>query len=147
MDKETEERAIFATKVFCRLCEEHQIKTCSWEKSPVWNDYVEGRIDEAELSRRAESDVGEFVTMIREGKELEKSLVDPSSDDQKARRIKIANRIYRNVCTKSGHNNCFFKNFAAWSEYVNETIDENTFIESAIFEVQAMKKDMDVQKT
>jgi hypothetical protein len=146
-DKETKERAIFAAKVFCRLSEEHKINTCSWEKSPAWKDYVEGKIDEAELSRSVESSVRGFVETIRQGEEFQTPLLNPSHEDQKARRVKVANRIYRNACAKSGQNKCFFKNFTAWSEFVNGIIDENTFIETALFEVLDMKKDLNTQES
>jgi len=140
LDHRTRERTIFAAKVFCRLCEEHKIKTCSWEKSPAWSEYVEGKIDESELSRRAEANVKDFVKMVWSPGDLETPDESVSSEGQKRRRTKIANKIYRNACTKSGLNDCFFKNFSAWSEYVNGSMDENAFIDSAIFEVLEMKK-------
>jgi hypothetical protein len=146
LDYETRERAIFATKVFCRLCEEHKIKTCSWEKSPTWNEYVEGKIDEAELSRTAEANVRDFVKIFSDYKNLETPVVNVSHEDQKTHRIRIANKIYRNACTQSGLNHCFFKNFAAWSDYVNGMMDEDAFVESAIFEVLKIKKNADVEK-
>ncbi len=146
LDYETRDRAIFATKVFCRFCEEHKIKTCLWEKSPVWNEYVEGRIDEAELSRSAEVNVRDFVKIFSDSKNLETPVVDVLHEDQKTRRIRIANKIYRNACTKSGLDHCFFKNFAAWSDYVNGMIDEDAFIESAVFEVLKIKRNADVEK-
>ncbi|MFZ0929217.1 MAG: hypothetical protein WAN11_11490 [Syntrophobacteraceae bacterium] len=145
-DPETREKAIFATKVFCRLCDEHKIKTCSWEKSPTWNEYVEGKIDEAELSLTAEANVRDFVKMFSDYKDLETPVVNVPQEDQKKRRTRIANKIYRNACTKSGLNHCFFKNFSTWSEYVNGAIDEDAFIESAIFEVLKMKKNADAEK-
>jgi hypothetical protein len=140
LDHGTRERASFATKVFCRLCEEHKIKTCSWEKSPAWIEYVEGKIDEAELSRTAEANVKDFVQILSTYEGLETPVVNVSIQDQKTRRARIANKIYRNACTTSGLNHCFFRNFAAWSEYVNGTINEDSFIESAIFEVLEMKE-------
>jgi len=146
LDYDARERAIFATKVFCRFCEEHKIKTCSWEKSPAWNEYVEGKIDEAELSRTAEANVRDFVKIFSDYKNLETPVVNVSHEDQKTRRIRIANKIYRNACAKSGLDHCFFKNFATWSEYVNGMIDEDTFIESAVFEVLKIKKNADAEK-
>ena len=139
LDIQTKERAIFATKVFCRLCEEHKVKTCSWEKSPAWKEYVEGEIDEAELSRRAEASVRDFVKMVSENKHLGAPVDNVSNEDQKTLRTKIANKIYRNACSKSGLSNCFFKNFATWSEFVNGMTDEDAFIEGAILEVLEMK--------
>ncbi len=145
-DPETREKAIFANKVFCRLCDEHKIKTCSWEKSPTWNEYVEGKIDEAELSLTAEANVRDFVKMFSDYKDPGTPFVNVPQEDQKKRRIRIANKIYRNACAKSGLNQCFFKNFATWSEYVNGAIDEDAFIESAVFEVLEMKKNTDAEK-
>jgi hypothetical protein len=146
LDLETRERAIFATKVFCRLCEEHKIKSRSWEKSPAWIEYVEGKIDEAELSRTAEANVRDFVQILSDYEEPKIPVVNVSIQDQKTHRTRIANKIYRNACTKSGLNRCFFKNFATWSEYVNGMINEDAFIESAIFEVLKMKKNGDGEK-
>lgn len=146
LDHDARERANFAAKVFCRLCEKHKIKTCSWEKSPSWSEYVEGKIDEAELSRRAEANVRDFVQMVRENKGLGTHIVNVSQEDPKTLRTKIANKIYRNACAKSGLNNCFFKNFTTWSDYVNGVIDEDAFIDSAIFEVLEMKNRGDAEK-
>ncbi len=145
-DQETRARAIFATKVFCRLCDKHKIKTCSWEKSPVWSEYVEGKIDESELSSRAEANVRAFVKMVWENKVLERPVGNFSDEDHRARRSKIANKIYRGVCTKSGLDKCFFNRFAIWSEYVNGVIDEDVFIEDTVFEVLKMKENGDAEK-
>jgi hypothetical protein len=139
-DRQTRDRSIFAARVFCRLCEEHKIKTCSWEKSPAWREYVEGKIDEVELALRAEANIRDFVKMVWESGDSKAPAVKVSQD-QKAQRAKIANKIYRNACTKSGLNNCFFKNFETWSEYVNGMMDEDAFIESAIFEVLEIKRE------
>jgi hypothetical protein len=141
----TRERALFATKVFCRLCAEHGIKTCSWEKSPAWNDYVEGKIDEAELSRTAAANIRDYSKIFEDYKVMPTS-IEASHEDRRSHRARIANRIYRSVCTKSGLKHCFFKNFAIWSEFVNGMLDEYAFIEGAIFEVLDMKRNADAEK-
>ena len=146
LDLETRERAIFATKVFCRLCEAHKIKSCSWEKAPAWIEYVDGKIDETELSRTADANVRDFAQILSDYGELKMPVTDVPIQDQKTHRARIANRIYRNACTKSGLNHCFFKNFATWSEYVNGVINEDDLIESAIFEVLEMKTHGDREK-
>jgi hypothetical protein len=110
------------------------------------NEYVEGKIDEAELGCTAEANVRDFVKIFSDYKNLETPVVDVSHEDEKTRRTRIANKIYRNACTKSGLDHCFFKNFATWSEYVNGMIDEDAFIEDAIFEVMKMKKNAEAEK-
>jgi hypothetical protein len=90
-------------------------------------------------SRTADANVRDFVRILSDYAELKMPVTDVPIQDRKTHRVRIANKIYRNACTKSGLNHCLFKNYATWSEYVNGVINEDDLIESAIFEVLEMK--------
>ncbi|MFP5213665.1 MAG: hypothetical protein ACLGPL_09820 [Acidobacteriota bacterium] len=53
----------------------------------------------------------------------------PSKVDSDERsRAKVANRIYRKACDEAGvKQQCFFKNFGLWSDFVKGRISESEF--------------------
>lgn len=133
------QRVIQANKVYCKACEENGIKVCSWENFTGWKDYVDGRINESQLSAIAEDELKQFRETF--GKYTVVSNEPSSETDEEAlklERSKLANKIYRKVCTDSGLSFCFFKNFSTWSDYVQGKIGESEFLEKAHEEVQNM---------
>ena len=134
------ERALQAKRTYCNFCEEFGMKACSWESFPSYQDYVDCRINESELSGRADEEFKDFTPTFGKHLVAEKEKpVASSIDDEKRERARAANKVYRKVCSESGIVQCFFSNFAAWSDYVQGKIDELEFSEKARLEVAEMK--------
>ena len=116
------------------------MKPCSWESFPSYQDYVDGSITESELLGGANEEFKDFTPTF--GKYLVAEKEEPaasSMDDEKRERAREANKVYKKVCSESGIVQCFFSNFAAWSDYVQGKIDELEFSEKARLEVEEMK--------
>jgi hypothetical protein len=133
------ERAIQAKRTYCKACEEHGVKACSWENFSGYQDYVDGRISHSELAGRADEELKDLTRAF--GKytvvEREESAV-PRNESEKIERARSANKVYKRVCSESGLAQCFFSNFATWSDYVHGKIDESEFSEKAKLEVEEM---------
>lgn len=135
--QQEKERAVYANKIYCLLCKDNGIRPCSWNQSPAWTEYVDGKIDEQELLTRAEAEVNDF-----QGEFSEPEIVkEEQTGGPNLARAKLANKVYSQLCAGSGLNFCFFKNFPAWSDFVNERIDEDQFIEMARAELLKIKED------
>ena len=134
------ERALQARKTYCSFCEEFEMKPCSWESFPSYQDYVDGSITESELLGGANEEFKDFTPTFGKYLVVEKEGPAASSmDDEKRERARAANKVYKKVCSESGIVQCFFSNFAAWSDYVQGKIDELEFSEKARLEVEEMK--------
>lgn len=134
------ERAIHAKKTYCKACEEHGVKACSWDSFSGYQDYVSGRIGENELSDRASEELKNFTQTFGKYTVVEKEEpVDRSPETKTRERARVANKVYKKVCSESGLNSCFFSGFGAWSDYVQGRIDEAEFSEKARVEVEQMK--------
>ncbi len=131
MDAEAD-RVITAKKIYCRACEENGVEVCSFENSTAWRDYVDGRIEDSELSERARKELNElrdaFSKYTVVAREEERT---SSEDNTRSQRAKLANKIYKRVCSESELNLCFFNGFAAWSDFVHGRIDESELMEKA----------------
>jgi hypothetical protein len=133
------ERAKYANKVYCKACEDTHIKICSWENSPAWQEYVAGKIEESQLAERAREELGKFSETFSKYTVVKEEDTSPSKDEEVRRdRAKVANKIYKQVCTDSGRSNCFFSNFGTWSDYVQGKMNESDFAEKAMIEVIKM---------
>lgn len=103
------------------------------------------------MNNSMHSEISGINGMKREGMErlrdsFEKYATFPSKESthsgeesSRRKRARLANKIYRKVCVDSGLNQCFFMNFATWSDYVGGRISESEFIEKAVVEVEKMK--------
>jgi hypothetical protein len=139
------ERALQARKTYCSFCEEFEMKPCSWESFPSYQDYVDGSITESELLGGANEEFKDFTPTFGKYLVVEKEEpVASSMDDEKRERARAANKVYKKVCSESGIVQCFFSNFAAWSDYVQGKIDELEFSEKARLEVEEMKASANV---
>lgn len=140
MTKPEKERVMRANQAYCSACEENGIKVCSWESFPTWREYVDGKIDESQLQERATSELKEFkqtfskYTVISPQEEAGVAKEEAIKKD----RAKLANRIYKQLCTESGLSYCFFKNFGTWSDYVNGNIGDLEFMEKVRMETQKL---------
>ena len=122
------ERVIRANSTYCKACEENGIQVCSWEKSPAWMDFVEGRINESELTERARQELEKSDRKFDSYKTAPSPEADPPKGEALlAGKAKQANRIYRQVCLESGNSRCLFQNFATWSDYVHGRINDEDF--------------------
>jgi hypothetical protein len=140
MSEVQKERAIHANKVFCKACEENGLKVCSWENFSAWKEFVDGKIGENQLVEQAEDELKQFRDTFQKYTIVSSEEVDQTSKEKDVRneRAKLANKLYKKACTDSGMNNCFFKDFGTWSDYVHGKIGETEFLEKAEMEVKKM---------
>ena len=133
-------RAIEAKRTYCNVCEEYGVKACSWESFSGYQDYVAGRIDESELAGRADEEIKDLTRTFGKYTVVDKEKsVASSEEDEKRKRARAANTVYKRICSESGLGRCFFSNFGIWSDYVQGRIDETEFSEKARLEVEKMK--------
>lgn len=134
------ERAIRAKMTYCKACEDYGVKTCPWESFSGYQDYVDGRINESELIQRAGDELRDLSETFGKYTVLEREESRAGTEEaEKRERAKTANKLYRKVCSESGLDQCFFNNFAAWSDYVQGKTDDLEFTERARLEVQKMR--------
>ena len=135
-----EELAIQAKRTYCRACEEHGVKACSWESFSGYQDYVNGRIKQSELATRADEELRDLTRTFGKYTVVEREeSTTPSEEAEKKERAKEANKVYKKICSESGLGQCFFSDFATWSDYVQGKIDEAEFSEKARLEVEKMR--------
>lgn len=141
MESKTE-RIVHATKTLCDETEKKGIEICSWEEMSSFDDFVDGKISEAELAEKAKEEMAQFVrkfekyTIIRDSSSEAKLAEEKQS--AKMRKVKAANRIYKKACAESGKNHCLFKNFTSWQEFVDGRIGSEEFYEKAVEEVEKL---------
>jgi hypothetical protein len=133
-----EERTEQADQVLCEACEESGIKVSSWQDFGAWQEYVDGKINDAALADKAQMELVEFAKSFGKYLVIEKEDPTPPDDPEKKERVKRANRIYRTLCDATGLSFCFFNNFATWSDYVEGNITEQEFLQQAKLEVEKM---------
>lgn len=124
-----EQRCDRASKVCGEACEASGLKMSSWDEFDARTDFIEGKIDEGELSRRAASEVSDHARTF--GKYLVIDQEEPKSEreeEHKRERARQANKIYKRVCDEAEMKLCFFSDFSSWSDYVKgELTDAELF--------------------
>lgn len=139
LSEEQKKRVARANEVYSHACEVQGLQVFSWESFDSWQKYVDGKISEEQLNDQAKQEVERFSSTF--GKYLIIKKDDPERTRKQAEeheRAKRANRIYRQVCHEAGLTLCFFRNFDAWSDYVNGTMSDAEFQEKAKAEVREM---------
>ena len=135
-----QERVKKANKTYCDAHEQEGVKVCSWENMPGWQKFLKGEITETQLSEEAKKELAEldqaFGKYLRNEGEGDEDLPELAKEGPLAEKMRIANRIYRKVCVDSGMSLCFFKNFAAWQQFVHGEIGESEFYEKAREEIR-----------
>ncbi len=134
-DAETD-RACRADEVFTEACNEHGLNVGSFEDFVAWNKFVGGEINETELVEQAKEEIDEYSSTF--GKYLVIRKDDDHEEAKKRERARQANRIYRQVCDEAHIAVCFFRNFSAWSDYVEGKIGDSEFREKAKLEIEKM---------
>jgi len=71
----------------------------------------------------------------------DKDRLAPPKDGPIEKKVKIANKLYRQACVDSGVSLCFFRNFAAWQRFIRGEIEENEFYLKAIEEIHKLGVD------
>jgi hypothetical protein len=135
-----QERASQADDSYCRICRDSGLELISWQDFEAWKEYVDGKINESELSEKAKIEIQEL------SKSFQKYLIVDKKDEPKNRkeeeekreRAKRANKVYRRVCDEAGVRVSLFRDFRSWSDYVEGKISETEFYERAKTEVQRM---------
>lgn len=135
-----EEKTTKAEEKLCQACEDEGVEVSSWQDFEGWQDFVDGKIDEAQAAEQAKADMESHARSF--GKYLVIDKEEPVSDEEITRkaRAKLANRIYRKVCDETGMTVCFFNGFAVWSDYVDGRIDDRELYEKARVEVSELVK-------
>ncbi|HOV85144.1 MAG TPA: hypothetical protein PLM79_02210 [Syntrophobacteraceae bacterium] len=134
------ERAEAANRICCRACDATGVKVSSWEQFDAWKQYVDGKIEEAELTEQARRELDEFSTVF--GKYLVIEQEQPKQTDKEAekkKRARRANAIYREVCREAGLSVYFFHDFLSWSDFVAGNIGESEFYDRARREVMEIR--------
>lgn len=135
-----DQRNALANHHVCGICSQGGIRISSWNEFSAWYNYVEGEIDEPQLTEQARKELEKHSESY--GKYI---LVDdevPStgiSNAEKKRRARRASRIYQNICRNNGINLCFFRNFSAWNDFVSGEIDELEFLQKVSVETNKLR--------
>lgn len=58
------ERVRQANRIYRKVCEENAMKLCFFSNFSAWSDYVEGRIEDAEFTRRARLELEKMTTGV-----------------------------------------------------------------------------------
>jgi len=143
--KSKQERIIHANKTYCEQHEQQDgVEICSWENMPGWNSFLNGEINESQLSDQAKEEMSQFAQTFGKYTLVDKDKKDNLSDEDPARkeRAKIASRIYRKACTDSGKSFCFFKNFTSWQRFVHGEINDTEFYNSAVEDIRKAVEDL-----
>ncbi len=138
----TDERVALASRALSKTCVEKGIKVSSWREFGAWCDYVEGKINEPQLTEGARRELERHSESFGKYVLLE-SEAPPSaiSDIEKRKRAKRAKKIYANICRNTGLTLCFFHNFSAWSDFVSGKIDELEFLHRVAAETSKMSEE------
>ena len=139
--KEEEERTEQAQQVYCDACEESGLKVSSWQNFDAWTEFVDGKVDEAILTERAQTELAEFAKSFGKFLVIEKEDPTHSDDTERKERAKRANKIYRRLCEAAGLKLCFFSSFSTWSDFVEGKITESEFLEQAKLEIDKMVRE------
>jgi hypothetical protein len=134
-----EERCDRANTVCNEACAECGVKVSSWSDFDARQEFIEGRIDENELSKRASSEVGAHAQAF--GKYLVIDKDEPKTlgeESNKRERAKQANKIYKMVCDEAGMSLCFFSDFSSWSDYVKGSMSDGDLYDRAKEEARKM---------
>lgn len=135
-----DERACRADELYYRVCTENGLKVMRWQDFAAWKEYVDGDIDESQLSERARVEMRELsksfgkylvVDRTNEPKQLKE-------EEEKKERAKRANKIYRQVCNEVGLKVSFFRDLKSWIDYVEGEISDSDFYEKVRLEVQKL---------
>ncbi|MCK8603197.1 hypothetical protein [Desulfoferrobacter suflitae] len=137
--REAKDRANEADRIYQEVCDDLGMRVCSWQSFAAWQEYLDAKISEADLTERARDELQQFSETF--GKYLVIEKTDQKYEQQeteKKERAKRANKIYKQICDDSGIQACFFRDFSSWSEYVKGAIDETEFYDRARSEVEKM---------
>lgn len=131
------DRALHADEIYCKACEDSGIHISSWHNFKSWHEYVDGKIDDAELSEKARSELDQFSKSFGKYVVIKKDDPKQAEDEtEKKKRAKQAGKIYREVCGEAGITICFFHDFISWSDFVEGKIDESEFHERVKREIR-----------
>jgi hypothetical protein len=139
MTKEERERASLADRAYLKACEEKDVRVCSWQEFDAWQTFVDGKIDESQLEEKARLELEQYGQSFGRYLLMEQEEPVSTGDEGKKGRAKRAKQIYKTVCDERELTLCFFKNFAAWSEFVEGKMSDKQFYEKANLEVEKIK--------
>jgi len=138
-EEATEVRASQADEFYCSECQKSGLKVSSWQDFSAYMEFVDGKIEEAQLSERAKTEMLQFYKDFGKYLVIEKEDSKHSDEEEeRKKRAKRATKIYKEICKENGLTVCFFHGFISWSEYVEGKIGETEFYERARSEVGRM---------
>lgn len=117
------------------------MKVCSIEEFQARQDFLDGRIDEAQLQAQAATEMNDLAKTF--GKYLAIQDQQHGAEDEEAgkrERAKLANKIYKQACADEGLSVCFFSDFSSWSEYVAGEIEDHEFYGRAKTEIEKVAR-------
>ena len=136
-----DERAVRANEIYKEICGKTGLKVSEWEDFPAWAEYVDGKIGEAQLSEKAKAELEQFSLSFGKYVVIQKEDHKHEAEEEKKKRAKQANKIYRKMCQSSGMTVCFFHDFISWSQFVDGQIDDAEFTERVKREIAKIASD------
>jgi hypothetical protein len=134
-----EKRSVRAKELCSQACRDSGISISAWHHFTAWNKYVDGEIDQAQLSAEARQEIDQLSRSFGKYLVIEKDDAnDNLLDEDKKERAAQANRIYRKACKDAGVAVHFFHDFSTWSDFVNGRIGESEFYERAVAELRQL---------
>ncbi len=133
-----EERAVRATELCRKACEDSGLEVAAWHKFDGWNEYMDGRIEESQLNDKARDEMEQFSRsfgkyVVIDRKEEARHQQEEKEKKERARR---AAKIYKQVCAEAGMKVCFFHDFLSWSDFVEGKLTEEEFYARAKLEAE-----------
>ncbi len=133
------ERCEKANEAYCEECDKQGVKVCSIDEFQARQEFLDGRIDEGQLQAKAAAELSEYAKTF--GKYLvvkDQQPVAKDEDAEKKDRARLANKVYKQVCSEEGLTVCFFSDFSSWSEYVKGEIEDSELYGRAKAEIEKL---------
>ncbi len=138
------QRVSRANELYLRACEERGVNFAAWHNFEGWKQYVEGTIGESQLGDRAREEMSDLLKSFGKYVVIDSQAESKGTEDkeEKRRRARKANEIYRKVCKDVGVGLFFFEDFSSWSDFVEGKLDEEEFYEKARIELESILSEM-----
>lgn len=134
------ERMTRANELYLQACEERGVSFASWHSFEAWKEYVEGTIGENQLGDRARGEMSDLLKSFGKYVVIDSEAEHKGTEEkeEKRKRARKANEIYRKVCRDVGVGLFFFEDFSSWSDFVEGKMDEKEFYEKARLELESI---------
>ncbi len=134
------ERIIRANELYTQACEERGVNFAAWHRFQAWKEYVEGTIGEGQLGDRAKVEMSDLLKSFGKYVVIDSKAESKGAEEkeEKRKRARKANEIYRKVCKDVGVGLFFFEDFSSWSDFVEGKMNEEEFYKRARMELESI---------